>query len=242
MRNLATFLGLSALALGQQTSPTGFGRMIYPGTGGPTGPARTGFVGPGIAGAGFGRVVYPGTGAPAALRPGVTPAFVAAPPPRPAHLPHARSAVIPFPVFYGGGYGYYAAFEPPPVARPFTEVDYAPRPPVVIINQNFQPDTPNPVLRDYSNTPLPPAVASRPAPPAAPQAARDPRDDDPTIYLVALSDGTVFQAVAYWVQGDTLNYITVEGSHNRATLDLVDRERSLRLNQERKVEFKLPKR
>ena len=35
---LAVWLMGAAVALGQQTSPTGFGRMLYPGTGGPTGP------------------------------------------------------------------------------------------------------------------------------------------------------------------------------------------------------------
>jgi hypothetical protein len=240
---LVVLVTLSAIAaFGQLTSPTGFGRNLYPGTGGPTAPGR------GFSGAGFGRVVYPGTGAPAALRPGFT-GFVGAVPAAPAHLPHARSAIVPFPVFYGGGY--YGGFEPPPAPTPYdTYYDPSQRAPVVIINQNFQPDTANPVLRDYSNAPLPPAAQrpgpppqTIPQPPPAPQAAaRNPHEDDPTIYLVAMTDGAVFEALAYWVEGDTLNYITVEGSHNRATLDLVDRDRSRRLNQERNVEFKLPRR
>jgi hypothetical protein len=46
--------------------------------------------------------------------------------------------------------------------------------------------------------------------------------------------------VAYWVDGDTLNYITVQGSKNSASLDLVDREFSQQINKERRVEFGLP--
>ena len=65
-------------------------------------------------------------------------------------------------------------------------------------------------------------------------------DDQPTVYLIAMSDHTIFPAVAYWVEGDTLNYITTQGGHNRATLALVDREFSKQLNDERHVEFKLP--
>jgi hypothetical protein len=57
-----------------------------------------------------------------------------------------------------------------------------------------------------------------------------------------MRDSSIFATVGYWVVGDTLNYLTRDGSHNRASLDLVDRELSQRLNDERRVEFKLPKR
>jgi hypothetical protein len=62
-------------------------------------------------------------------------------------------------------------------------------------------------------------------------------DEKPTIYLVALNDGTIQAAVAYWVETGILNYVTVQGSHNRASLDVVDRDMSERLNRERNVEF-----
>jgi hypothetical protein len=241
MKRLLVLSTLAASVVFAQrvTSPTGFGRSLYPGTGGPTaGPGR----GLGAGGAGFGRVIFPGTGAPALVRPFVGPAFTS--PPLVSHGVHNRSVLVPFPVFYGGGY--YDAYEPPPAATPLNEYDLYganQRAPVVIINQNFKPDTVNPVLRDYSDVPLPEAAPRAPAPANSPNAAdtRDP-GDQPTIYLIAMTDGTVFEAIAYWLVGDTLNYITVDGSHNRATLDLVDREFSKRLNDERNVEFKLPRR
>ena len=231
MRHLWMLTAAAALALAQSTSPTGFGRMIYSGTGGP-GVAR-GVISPSTGGAGFGRIVYPGTGAPVALRQGFAPAFVGVQPPQQQHQIHGRSAIIPFPVFYGGGY--YGAFDIPQAA---TLEDRGSRSPVIIINQLYQPEPVNPVLRDYSNTPLPPA-APRPVPA---EARGEPPSDDPTLYQIAMTDGSVFEAVGYWVEGNVLHYLTLEGNNNLATLDLVDRERSLRLNEERKVAFKLPKR
>ena len=132
-------------------SPTGFGRMANPG-------AVAGSTG----GAGFGRMIYPGTGAPVAVRnprlPGST--WVAAPVPQVQHRSHANAVAIPYPVFYGGGFYDYEAPSAP--IAPYSQDAYQvpgyeqmTQPPVVIINQYFKPDTANPVLRDYSNTPLP---------------------------------------------------------------------------------------
>jgi len=108
---------------------------------------------------------------------------------------------------------------------------------VVIINQSFRPDT-------VSAGPEPEPAPLR-APPAA-QTERRPAtpasEEEATIYLVAMKDGSIFATVGYWVEGDTLNYLTRDGSHNRASLALVDRDLSQRLNDERHVEFKLPKR
>ena len=60
------------------------------------------------------------------------------------------------------------------------------------------------------------------------------------MFLIALKDHTIFPAIAYWVEGDTLNYITVQGAKNSVSLDLVDRDFSKQINKERKVEFGLP--
>ena len=112
------------------------------------------------------------------------------------------------------------------------------QPPVVIINQYFRPDTANPVVRDYSNVPLP-----EPAPQAA--NAGDSAvntGDQQVMFLIAMKDHTIYPAIAYWVEGDTLNYITVQGTKNSVSLDLVDRDFSKQINQERKVEFGLPSR
>jgi hypothetical protein len=110
--------------------------------------------------------------------------------------------------------------------------------PTVVINQNFAPDTARPRMLDYSNVDLPPANTANARPNGGGNASIN--DDQPTIYLVALTDHTVMPAVAYWVEGDTLHYITTQGSHNRATLQLVDRAMTKRLNDERGIAFKLP--
>jgi hypothetical protein len=66
------------------------------------------------------------------------------------------------------------------------------------------------------------------------------RDDQPTIFLIALTDHTVVAAIAYWVEGDTLNWVSRDAKQNRMSLSLVDRDFSKQLNDERHVEFKLP--
>ncbi len=165
-----------------------------------------------------------------------TPGHVLAPPAAP-HPRHGRTVVVPYPVFYGGYYGFDAA--PQAYAQPNpgdpAYADSAPQSPVVIINQNYRPDTINPVIRDYSSASLPEPTLRK---------YEDQSfvvvDAEPTIYLIAMRDHTIFPALAYWVEGDTLNYITTEGSHNRATLGLVDRDFSKQLNDERHVQFKLP--
>jgi hypothetical protein len=55
-----------------------------------------------------------------------------------------------------------------------------------------------------------------------------------------LKDSSVYSAVAYWVEGETLHYITTQGKHNQVSLSLVDRNLSEMLNRGRKVEFRLP--
>ena len=63
--------------------------------------------------------------------------------------------------------------------------------------------------------------------------------EKPTIYLIALKDGTLRQAIGYWTQGDTLHYVTPDSSVNHLSIGMVDRERSIELNAERKLEFDL---
>ena len=234
MKLITALLVLAAATAWAQRapSPTGFGRVANPG-------AVVGSTG----GAGFGRMVYPGTGAPAVARNPRIPGspLVALPVPQVAHRSHGTAVAVPYPVFYGGSYYDYDAPSAP--VAPYSQAAYQipgydqmTQPPVVIINQYFRPDTANPVIRDYSNVPLP-----EPAPQAAnPGDAAVNTSDQQVMFLIAMKDHTIFPAVAYWVEGDTLNYITVQGSKNSASLDLVDREFSKQINKERRVEFGLP--
>lgn len=141
--------------------------------------------------------------------------------------------LIPYPgyvdPFYAGETGYDPAFGGYP----------QPVPPTIIINQNFQPETIHPQFRDYSNVPLPEpgVVISAPAGPPAPTEVTDQQQN---VYLIAMKDNSVVTAQAYWVQDDTLNYVTLKGVQNHISLSLVDRELSARLNGERQVQFRIP--
>ncbi len=49
-------------------------------------------------------------------------------------------------------------------------------------------------------------------------------DDQPTIFLIALSDRTILPVIAYWVDGTTLNYVTLQSVPNQISLSQVDRD------------------
>ena len=63
---------------------------------------------------------------------------------------------------------------------------------------------------------------------------------DPPHYLLAFKDHSVYSAVAYWVDGDTLHYFTAGNIHNQASMSLIDRPLTERLNRELGIDFTLP--
>jgi hypothetical protein len=144
-----------------------------------------------------------------------------------------------YPVFVGGyGYGYGLMDDPPPVQQqqpPQTIVVQQPAPaqsaptPSVVINQYFKSDGP-------AGPPEPQAFSGQPGPAAAAVARSD---DKPTIYLIAMKDHTIMPALGYWVEGDMLTYITSQGNKNSVSLTLVDKDFSKQLNDERHIEFNL---
>ena len=77
---------------------------------------------------------------------------------------------------------------------------------------------------------------------AAPAATVFPSLSPPSQPLSAGLQGslTIYSAVAYWVDGDTLHYFTTGNTHNQASLSLIDRELTERLNRELGIDFKLP--
>jgi hypothetical protein len=161
--------------------------------------------------------------------------------------PPIRTIIAPYPVFYGGYfYGPYTGYDtaPPPAygygyndpnnaGDPNTPQNYAYDPnqsgqPQVLVNRDYTPDSVNPVIHNYSGNP-----------PTDPSAQGN--GDAPQIFfLIAMKDHTIFSAAAYWVEDDTLNYITTQGVHNRVSLDLVDRDFSKLLNAQRQIDFALP--
>ena len=160
--------------------------------------------------------------------------------------------VVVAPIYVGvpvyGGYGY--GWGPDSTsAAPDTAPPPAPDNPSVIINQDFVPDHASPVVRDYPSAPesdqggmqsytAPGPPPGEPEPTEAPLSVPD--DEQPTIYLIAFRDHTIVPAYAYWTEGRTLKYVNMDHGINQATLDLVDRDLSCRLNQERNVDFRLP--
>ena len=60
------------------------------------------------------------------------------------------------------------------------------------------------------------------------------------VYLIAFQDGSIQAALAYWVDGNTLHYVSSRREQREASLESVDRALSQRLNRERRVEWHLP--
>ncbi len=154
----------------------------------------------------------------------------------------------------GGGRGTAAtSYFAYPVAYPvYVHVETAPAPqptqiinqpaPSVIINNNYMPDTASrPVMREYSaeSLPQPLGQTERKRTRPEPEETDEPGTIKSVVYLVAMKDGGVYSAVAYWLEDTTLHYITPKHDHNHASLELVDRELTDQLNRERKVPFKL---
>ena len=204
------------------TSPAGFGRILYPG-GGPPATTRTGV--------GFNRNVFP-------LTPPTNPAqgvgFVAGPVVQPNGGRGQNVVVAPYPVYVNGnfglnsnwnwGYGQQAVLEVPQ-----QQVAPQQQPPVVIVNQYFGADqAPN---RQVSQPPVVERVEPR---------LTETNQDREVIFMIAMKDHSIFAASAYWVEDNTLNYVTIQGDQNSVSLDLVDRDLSSRLNRDRKVAFGLP--
>jgi len=106
------------------------------------------------------------------------------------------------------------------------------------------PDQPSPYPLAEPPARLPAIINGRfhdvepavPAEGACPQT----QPEDPVQFFVALKDGWVTTAVAYWISERTLHYVTPQGSHNMVSLNLVDRKRSARLNQGGPAPFILP--
>lgn len=205
---------------------------------------------------GFGNVLYPGTGhAPTANVPsfghrlgqniGGQPL-----PGRPYRAGANQTVVVPFPVYYGP---LYNGYDQPAMQQPYQD---APPPiintntaPSVVINQTFVPDRAVPVMREYGNqTDQQQGMREYQGPRTAPmpeQSANmnrgDRPDGQPTLYLIAFKDSSIVQALGYWVEDGNLHYVSAGHTLNQISLDLIDRQLSQRLNDERNVEFKLPR-
>lgn len=186
---------------------------------------------------GFGNVVFPGTGnAPRLGRPfsisdwsfaGRLSATISGFPPYTGAPAGVRRWGRPvagwpwiYPVFVGGYY------------QPGPSVVVMPAPqtaPPVVINQYFSSE---PAARpaEEANVRVYEAPVRTPAEPAGASLS----------FLIATKDRSVFSAAAYWVEGDTLHYVTPRGKSESIPLANVDRELSEKLNENHQVQFRLP--
>jgi hypothetical protein len=157
-----------------------------------------------------------------------------------------------YPVYVGGygyGYGYYGngyGYPPDAAADPGYAQGYAPdasggapgaapqQPNVIVIYA--QPPQQAPAPPDGA----PPPEAYAAPPPVEPPSQTATSIIDPSHYLIAFKDHTIYAAVAYWVEGDTLHYFTTGNAQNQVSLELVDRPLTERLNRESGAEMHLP--
>jgi hypothetical protein len=144
------------------------------------------------------------------------------------------------PIYYVPSYSDFGGFQPtystfntpasvPPLYYPGAAPSNEPAPPV-IINQYFGSRRVTTQNEDGGFT-----TSDSPAPlnPGDPAGASD------KYYLIAYKDRSVYSALAYWVEGDTLHYVTTQNTHNQASLALLDLERTTKLNADSGMPFSL---
>jgi hypothetical protein len=61
------------------------------------------------------------------------------------------------------------------------------------------------------------------------------------MWLLALNDGSIRAARDYWLEDDTLRYLTRDGKSASVPLSELDLSFTLQLNRERSLDFRLPK-
>ena len=210
-----------------------FGNIVLPGgTAGNFGVQRT-----------FGNIIYPGGGGPRLVVPfSVTdPTFLQRPGaagryPRGRGLNLGGYGLVPYayPVYVGGGFydNPYLGDGLPPQAPAVSQ-----QPNITVIYPPVQQPM---VLSPSGDT----GAASTPAPSFAPEssqpATQTPAATEPEHYLIAFKDRTIYAAVAYYIDGDTLHYFTSGNTHNQVSLSLVDKPLTERLNKEMGVDLRLP--
>jgi hypothetical protein len=152
----------------------------------------------------------------------------------------SSNTVVYVPYGVGGGFMSYGPQED--YGGPMPYPNQQPGTPTVIINQSFVPQTANPLVREYMPDENGGIHVYQPGSPAMAQESQPQQNagqDNPPL-LIAFKDHTIYAAVACWVEGDTLHYVTGGNRHNQVSLDLIDRELSDRLNGERGIDFRLP--
>jgi hypothetical protein len=160
-----------------------------------------------------------------------------------------RGYVYAYPLYVGGygGYGSYfgdyssgyaPSYPPPGYASGVDPSMQPPAAPPVVINQYFgapppmagapdQPPTDDQSIHFYGQQGAPTGYSPAPA-------------SDNRTYLIAYKDHSVYTAIAYWIEGSTLHYVTTANTHNQADLNLIDIDFTKKLNADRSMPFNVP--
>ncbi|MGC9947507.1 MAG: hypothetical protein ABSF64_14170 [Bryobacteraceae bacterium] len=147
------------------------------------------------------------------------------------HRRGGASGIYAYPVYIGGnGYAYAQPDQPQSNAGGAD----APAQPTVVINQYFgqAPADQGPSSSAAeSNFHYYQAPSNNDA---------DTTPSEQSYYLIAFKDHTIYSAVAYYTEGETLHYFTSGNVHNQVSLALVDRQLTEQLNHQRNVDVRLP--
>jgi hypothetical protein len=135
--------------------------------------------------------------------------------------------LVPYPI-YVGGQDLPEATVPP---------DSNPDQPLDGPDSAYPPAVEDPPLPPNESRPLEPQFA---APEPSCSVAPPQNSVAPVEAFIALKDHRVHTAIAYWLLGDTLHYITPLGFQNQVSLRLVDRSLTARLNSDRLLQLVLP--
>ena len=201
----------------------GFGSVVFPGgTSAMPGIQRT-----------TGSVLYPAGGGPQIGIPSIPYMNPTVPQGRPqqgrrpgGNAGYAYAVYVPN--YYDQQYYAQPAYAPQ-AAQPITVI-YPPAPAPVIINHYGSGEMQQgPATRIFEM-------------PGRKQQVEETTQNEPVHYMLAFQDHSVYAAIAYWVDGDTLHYFTAGNTHNQASLSLVDRDLTDRLNRDTGVVVKLPAR
>jgi hypothetical protein len=151
-----------------------------------------------------------------------------------------QTYVYAYPVYVGGGYdnGYAAQDQgpPPPQAAPPSNLTMV-YPPVQRANPVMIQAGPD---GEYYTSGQRQGAMIYDSQRTQPAVEETPEPTDGNRYLIAFKDHTIYSAVAYWADGDTLHYFTSGNTHNQVSVSLIDRDLTDRLNKEMGNDFKLP--
>jgi hypothetical protein len=212
----------------------GFGSVVYPG-------GQPGFGSVLFPGGGGVRTIVPGSASSLPLHGGaVLPSRVPVNPVYGRGVGRGITPIVAYPIYVGGydPYSSAAQQEQQAPAQQYITVVYPPQQPAPMIVYQVPAGETSPEAASAPQSDS--NLRSYRAPSNEPATQRaQPEGEDITYYL-AFKDRTVYPAVAYYVEGDTLHYFTAGNQHNQVSVSLVDRDMTERLNRRSGVSVKLP--